>query len=298
MLKVLLVEDNKLDAQLTQDLLAKESNQSFDLVHVGGLSEALPRLSRESFDVVLLDLSLPDGHGLDTLGQVQVAAPSLPVVVLSGLDDKELALQAVQYGAQDYLVKGQDSAEMLVRAIRYSIERKRAEERLIYLAQYDQLTGLANRALFRERLTQALARSKRKNQLLGLMVLDLDRFKSVNDSLGHNVGDKLLKAVADRLKTCVREVDTVARMGGDEFTVLLEGISCDQDVITVAKRILESIIQPLVLDGSDVHTSASIGVTIYPADDHGVDDLLKHADRAMYRAKEQGGNHYHLYIQG
>ena len=299
MIKVLLIEDNPVDAQLTKDILAEESAEQFDLAHAAQMSEAIQRLRIERFDVVLLDLSLPDAHGLETLNQVQVTTPSVPIVVLSGSDDKALALQAVQKGAQDYLVKGQGQrgGELLARAIRYAIERKRAEERLIYLAQYDHLTGLVNRTLFRDRLTQALARSKRKKQPVGLMLLDLDVFKAVNDTLGHDIGDQLLKAVAERLKSCVREVDTVARMGGDEFTVLLEGASGEQDIARVAERILEAIAQPLVLDGHAVSVTASIGITVYPFDDHGIDDLLKHADTAMYRAKGHGGNHYRFALE-
>ncbi|MGH7207548.1 MAG: diguanylate cyclase domain-containing protein, partial [Nitrospiraceae bacterium] len=211
MIKILLVEDNPADARLTREMLAEQSDR-FDLVHVDRLSEALRRLRRETFHLVLLDLSLSDAHGLDTLRQFQAKSPGLPILVLSGLNDEGLALQAVQNGAQDYLVKGQANGDLLARAIRYAIERKRAEERLTYLAQYDHLTGLANRTLLRDRLVLALARSKRKDQPIGLMFLDLDRFKAINDTLGHDIGDQLLKAVADRLKSCVRQVDTVARM--------------------------------------------------------------------------------------
>ena len=129
---------------------------------------------------------------------------------------------------------GQPAFAAIIRDI---TQRKRSEERLTYLAQYDHLTGLVNRTLFRDRLIQAMARSKRLQQPLGLMLLDLDRFKAVNDTLGHDIGDELLKSVAERLKACVREVDTVARMGGDEFTIVLEGVSSEQSIIVVAKRI-------------------------------------------------------------
>ena len=284
---ILLIEDNPVDAQLTKDILAEESADQFDLSQVDQMSEAIRRLRNERFDVVLLDLSLPDANGLETVHQIQVTTPNVPIVVLSGFDDKALALQAVQNGAQDYLVKGRSSGELLGRAIRYAIERKRAEERLIYLAQYDHLTGLVNRTLFRDRLTQPV----------GLMLLDLDGFKTVNDTLGHDIGDQLLKAAADRLKYCVREVDTVARMGGDEFTVLLEGASGEQDIAKVAERILEAIAKPLVLDGHTVSVTASIGITVYPLDDHDIDVLLRHADTAMYRAKGHGGNHYRFALE-
>jgi diguanylate cyclase (GGDEF) domain len=144
---------------------------------------------------VLLDLSLPDAFGLPTVRQIHDTSPTIPVVVLSGVSDQSLALQAVQQGAQDYLVKGQGHPELLARAVRYAIERKRTEERLTYLAQYDHLTGLVNRTLFRDRLVQAMARSKRMHQPIGLMLLDLDRFKAVNDTSATTSGTNYSKCI-------------------------------------------------------------------------------------------------------
>lgn len=295
MIKVLLIEDNDVDAQLTQDLLSEWSTEEFQVARATTLAEGLSLLSRERFDAMLLDLSLPDAFGLPTVREVHAASPTIPVVVLSGVSDQSLALQAVRQGAQDYLVKGQGHPELLARAIRYAIERKRFEEHLTYLAQYDHLTGLVNRTLFRDRLVQATARSKRMQQMIGLMLLDLDRFKLVNDTFGHDIGDELLKAVSERLKTCVREVDTVARMGGDEFTIILEGVSSEQNILVVAKRITESIATPFELKGHCISIGISIGITIYPQDDHPVDELLKHADTAMYQAKQHGGSAFHLH---
>lgn len=295
MIKVLLIEDNDVDAQLTQDLLSEWNTEEFQVARATTLAEGLSLLSRERFDAMLLDLSLPDAFGLPTVREVHAASPTIPVVVLSGVSDQSLALQAVRQGAQDYLVKGQGHPELLARAICYAIERKRFEEHLTYLAQYDHLTGLVNRTLFRDRLVQATARSKRMQQMVGLMLLDLDRFKLVNDTFGHDMGDELLKAVSERLKTCVREVDTVARMGGDEFTIILEGVSSEQNVLVVAKRITESIATPFELKGHCISIGISIGITIYPQDDHPVDELLKHADTAMYQAKQRGGSAFHLH---
>lgn len=298
MIKILLVEDNPVDAQLTQDILDVCQVDRFAVTAVSTLADALDQLSREHFDTVLLDLSLPDAHGLSTVKQVQAACPSVPIVVLSGHDDQALSLQAVQQGAQDYLVKGQSHGDLLARSLRYAIERKRAEERLTYLAQYDQLTGLVNRTLFRDRLTQAMARSHRTKQTLGLMLLDLDRFKAVNDTYGHDVGDQLLKAAAERLRGCVREVDTVARMGGDEFTIILEGVSAEQDMAIVGSRIVHAITEPFPLGEHSISIGVSIGMTCYPADDENIDVLLKHADAAMYRAKQQGGNSFQSHLLG
>ncbi|KAF4515918.1 hypothetical protein B566_EDAN000154 [Ephemera danica] len=282
-IKLLLVEDNDVDAHLTRDILAEWSIEQFDITHVTRLSDAFAHLARDRYDAILLDLSLPDAYGLPTLKQVQATSPTIPIIVLSGVSDQTLSLQAVQQGAQDYLVKGQGHPELLARSIRYAIERKRAEERMTYLAQYDQLTGLVNRTLFRDRLIQAMARSKRLQRPLGLMLLDLDRFKTVNDTMGHDVGDWLLKTVADRLKLCIR----------DEFTIILEGCSAEQDIPIVAQRITESLEEPFELGQHRPSIGVSIGITIYPSDDHDIDDLLKHADAAMYRAKQKA----HLYAE-
>ncbi len=295
MIKLLLVEDNPTDAQLARDLLAEWSADQFELVHVNTLSEALRRLSRERFEAVLLDLSLPDTKGLDTVTQMLETSPGVPIVVLSGWDDEAVGLQAVRKGAQDFLVKGQCNGAILARAVRYAIERKRAEDRLAYLAQHDSLTGLANRFLFRDRLHQAIARSRRTNQLVGLLLLDLDGFKAVNDTLGHECGDRLLRVVAERLYSCVREVDTVCRLGGDEFTVLLEDVCSAHDLTTVANRILDSISKPFSLDGHQATVGVSVGITVFPIDNQEIDGLLKHADAAMYRAKELGGQKYQFY---
>ena len=295
MIKLLLVEDNAVDAQLTQDLLAEWSLDRFEITHASVLADGLARLGRERFDAVLLDLSLPDTHGLPTVTQVLATSPDVPVVVLSGHDDHPLALQALQHGAQDYLVKGEGGTEFLARSILYAIERKKAQERLTYFAQHDPLTGLINRALFRDRLIHAMARSKRKDHPLAVMLLDLDRFKAVNDTLGHDIGDQLLKEVAARLMECVREVDTVARLGGDEFTAILEGISGEEDVLVVAKRIVESIGTPFQIGPHRISIGVSIGITLYPSDDEDLDELLRHADKAMYGAKQQGGGRYQFH---
>lgn len=294
-MNVLLIEDNPIDAQLTQDLLDEWRADRFEVVQAATLAEGLLRLSRHRFDVVLLDLSLPDTFGLSTVTQVLSTSTGTPVVVLSGHDDHALALQAIQHGAQDYLVKGQGGPDDLARSILYAIERKRAQERLTYLAQYDHLTGLVNRTLFRDRLTHAVARSKRKGQPLGIMLLDLDRFKAVNDSLGHEVGDRLLQAAAARFKSCVREVDTISRIGGDEFTAILEGVAGEADAAGIAQRIIESIGAPFDLGEHQASIGVSIGITLYPSDDDDVDGLLRHADAAMYRAKQRGGNAFEIH---
>ena len=177
------------------------------------------------------------------------------------------------------------------------LERKQAEARLDYLAHFDALTGLPNRALFHDRLTHAIDRAERSKELIGVMLLDLDRFKTINDTLGHAVGDQLLKGVAKRLQSCMRDQDTVARLGGDEFTIVLEGLATPEDAGLVAKKIIEALVPPFQLGESEVYVTPSIGVSIFPLDSDDIDDLLKHSDTAMYSAKEAGRNAFQFFTQ-
>jgi diguanylate cyclase (GGDEF)-like protein len=174
-------------------------------------------------------------------------------------------------------------------------ERKQAEERIRYMALYDALTDLPNRVLFRDRLRRAMLQSQRSGRLVAVMFLDLDRFKAINDTLGHAFGDQLLQIVARRLQGCVRASDTVARLSGDEFTVILAGIGNSQDAAHVARKVQQALSQPMRLAGREIYTSASIGITLYPSDASDVDTLIKNADVAMYRAKNQGRNNYAFY---
>jgi len=170
--------------------------------------------------------------------------------------------------------------------------RIRDQERLEYLAHYDALTSLPNRALLRERLTRALTRAHRNQTKVALLFVDLDRFKMINDNLGHSQGDEALKIVADRLRGSVRASDTIARISGDEFAVVLEGIGTSEAAETTAEKILQHLSGPVVLLGHEFHVTASIGISCFPADGRDVETLLRHADTAMYRAKEQGRNAY------
>ena len=174
-------------------------------------------------------------------------------------------------------------------------ERVRAEEQLAYMATHDTVTGLPNRAMFNERLTLELAHAHRNQQKPAVMLLDLDHFKDVNDTLGHSVGDQLLQAVGERLTSLLRKSDTVARMGGDEFMLILPEIAREEDAAKIAHKILGAFREPFVFDGDELHITTSIGIALYPDDGEDADTLMKNADIAMYRAKEQGRNNYQRY---
>ena len=204
------------------------------------------------------------------------------------------------------VVSGENELLAIVRDIS---ERKRFEQQIIQLAYYDSLTGLPNRLLFKNRLEQSLASAQRYGTKIVMMFLDLDRFKNINDNLGHTIGDMLLQSVADRLLKSIRKIDyvarsvadqineTVARMGGDEFTIMLTNINNVQDIPKIAQRILDTISRPYMLGTHEVYVTASIGVTVCPSDSEDIDDLLKYADTAMYQAKDKGRNNYQFFTE-
>ncbi|MCL5103527.1 MAG: PAS domain S-box protein [Armatimonadetes bacterium] len=183
-------------------------------------------------------------------------------------------------------------------AVKRNITLKKAyEEQLDYLAYHDPLTGLPNRLLFSDRLTQRLAQAQRGQSMIAVMFLDVDRFKLINDTLGHNIGDLLLQGMAERLQACVREADTIARMGGDEFTIILADVVDPEAAGEVARRVLRAVASPFVFDEHELYVTTSIGISIYPADGTDVETLVKNADTAMYRAKEKGRNMCQLYTE-
>ncbi|MBD3168277.1 MAG: EAL domain-containing protein [candidate division Zixibacteria bacterium] len=304
---ILLIEDNPGDTRLIEEMLAEspEVNSgtfTYELTFAETLEEGLRLLEKNPIDIVLLDLSLPDSRGLATIIKVKEKAPDVPIVALTGLDDHILAVKALQKGAQDYLVKGQVDSALLIRSMRYAIERElmtkdleRARKLERHLAYHDTLTNLPNRSLFYDRLNQAISFAKRSNNRVAVLFLDLDGFKRINDSLGHSKGDILLQIFAQRLKSTIRESDTIARLGGDEFTIILENVHSGKDAAMVAEKILKVLADPISVSGFEVHVSASIGISLYPNDARDIESLVKNADLAMYRAKNRGKNNYQLY---
>ncbi len=298
MIKLLLVADDHQEVLTINNMLKEGLQNQFTLEQSLSVTEALDLVQHQSFQAIILDLHLPKGQSFESIPQFIQYCPGAPILILSGVEDEEQAILAVKSGAQDYLIKGQTSSSTLCRAIRYAMERHRATQRITQLAHYDHLTGLANRGLFYERLNCAVARCNRNDMAIALMFLDLDHFKTINDTLGHECGDALLKTVATRIKKCIREIDTGVRLGGDEFAVLLEQIVSVEDVAAVAQRILQLLAQPIIVNHHQLQITGSLGVTIYPWDSANPQELLSHADAAMYRAKAQGGNSYQFYTAG
>ena len=422
---VLLIEDDPGDARLVRALL--ERGNGYRLEHVGRLAEGLARLAGGGVDLVLLDFSLPDGFGLDAFRALSAAHPDVPVIVLTGLDDDALALHAVAEGAQDYLVKREVDGRLLTRAIRYAVERHRAdaalraseeryalavrgandglwdwdvmagriflsprwksmlgyeehevgdapedwlglvldvdrerlssalaahfaggaaqfelehrmrhrdgrdvwvltrglavrdgggrvvrmvgsqtditarkiaEQQLMHDAFHDALTGLANRSLLLDRAAVSLAgRARHGGSPFALFFLDLDRFKTVNDSLGHSSGDALLVTIARQLERLVRAGDTVARLGGDEFVLLVHDVRDAAAAVHVAERVQAGLAGPFNVRGQEVFVGASIGIALGGEDATDPESMLRDADLAMYRAKQAGRGRFEVFDQ-
>lgn len=196
------------------------------------------------------------------------------------------------------VLKANNVVSYFVTVIQDITEQQRAAEHIEHLAYYDALTGLPNRALLGDRLQQALLRASREHTLVGMMLVDLDRFKLVNDALGHKIGDHLLSEVAGVLKKCVRQCDTIARQSGDEFAVLLPDLTCSEDAVRIAERMLDAVSTPFCVDERELSITCSIGITLYPRDGQHGETLLKNADVALYRAKDLGRNNYQFYLSG
>lgn len=293
--QLLLVEDEASDATLFRRALSLAAPGAFQVTVAESLWAARRLIVENNFDVICADLHLPDAQGLETVIRLQTEAPQCGIVVLTSDSDPDLALQTVRAGAHDSLVKGFADGLTLVRSLKYAIERKHAESRLTELALKDQLTGLANRMLFRQRVAHALSRCNSSRGAFAVLVLDMDRFKSVNDGLGHDAGDTFLLEVARRLLRSTRASDTVARLGGDEFAVLVEPIEGHEGVAMLAARILDDLRAPFGLDGAVVNSSASIGIAFYPESGEDSDTLLAAADAAMYVVKGEGRDGFHVH---
>jgi diguanylate cyclase (GGDEF)-like protein len=264
------------------------------LVHASTLEEAVALLGQQSFDLILTDLCLPDACGLDPVLRVRRVSAQTPVIVLSSLEDVALFDQVLQAGAQDVLLRSELDRHALFRAMWHARQRQRAQSHLLHDALHDDLTSLAKRTLLSQRISNALARSRRIGNTFAVMYIDLDHFKRINDTYGHDVGDAVLVAVSQRLKSAVREYDTVARLGGDEFAILLDSLDGAAEVETVAQRVLSSLAPPIRVSERDLDVTASMGISVFPEGGTAAEELLRSADQAMYSAKRAGRNTYSL----
>ncbi len=424
-LRILLIEDDDIEADLIRDQIAGSTFADARLTHVNRVAEGIERIAREAWDVVLLDLNLPDGNGVENLHRVRAASDTVPIIILTNVEDDHTALKSVRHGAQDYLIKRSITGEILARSVRYAIarhaaeislreseqrfalavagardgiwdwdlksdhvyysprwrsmlglddievppvpaswldriheedrtgvhkalqshldgatphfeyefrmmtrsgqaiwalargvairdseqravrvagslsnitDRKTTEAMLVHEALHDALTGLPNRNLFLDRLELALKQFRRdRERKFAVLFLDLDRFKSINDSLGHAAGDELLIEFGKRLSMFLRPGDSVARLGGDEFAILLMEIADLAEATRVAERVHDLLSQKFVIGDKELFASASIGIALSDPKYEQSSDLLRDADLAMYRTKRQQRGSYAVF---
>ncbi len=283
--RVLLVEGEEEGGTGMEITASQLAGGEIELEQVHHLAAALARLSQGGIDLVLLDLNLPDSQGIVTFERAYAFAPDVPIVVLTELDDEEVGLSTVRGGAQDYLIKGEVGFDLLRRSIRYAVERHRLSSALRSLSLIDDLTGLYNRRGFADLGEQHLKLARRTGRSVLLVFLDVDRLKTINDTLGHHVGDRALLQVADLLRDTFRQSDIVARMGGDEFAVMALEASEDHQ-IELLTRLREKVREINEKSREVFRLSISVGTARFDGVGRTrLDDLLAEADREMYEEK-------------
>jgi len=294
--RVLLLSADFQTTRLIDELLRATWSRTQLLAHAEWDAAAAQALVDHPSCCVLLDASAgPREEAMELLAYVRQSGPNAPILLLCDGDDEALALEGLKAGAQDCLPKSELEAGLLRRALTHAIERKRSEAGLAHQALHDQLTGLPNRALFLDRLGVALERARRSQSQLAVMFLDFDNFKEINDTRGHAVGDRLLAAVAERLSTLLRPMDTVARFGGDEFTFLFEELTSEREVVLIADRICHAASPPIEIDGVALSVTVSVGIAMVTDPAVSAETVIREADAAMYRAKERGRSRYELF---
>jgi len=321
---ILIVDDERFFSNLLENILGEDYRTI--IANNGG--QAIEAVNRHHIDLILLDIVMPDMDGYEVCETIKSNEFScnIPIIYLTVKNETEDEVKGFNSGAVDYIIKpisppivkarvathlalAKTTKELqqhthdleklvsqrTVELTREIAEKQKTYEKLHYLANYDQLTLLPNRNLFNERLAYAYKLSKRNNSSFSLLLIDLDRFKHVNDYFGHHIGDLLLEQVGQRLSNCLRGVDTVARLGGDEFTVTLTELQKKQDAAIVADKIIAELGQPFEIHGQTMRIGCSIGITTFPDDGEDLHGMLKNADMAMYEVKDKGKNAYSFF---
>jgi len=288
-INVLLIEDDHEDSIIISKTLSSIVEPRYKVEWINSFQDALVALAQNKHDVCLVDYKLRDGDGLQLIEHAANINYKAPIILLTGFSSREIDDLAIAKGASDYIPKDELSSSVLDRSIRHAIERRVMEDKLLYLADHDALTGLANRNRLNQHLERAMSRAQRIRSKLALLFVDLDRFKMVNDSLGHTVGDELLIDAANRIQKSIRKEDILARIGGDEFILLIEDLDSLEQANSTAEKVLEVLTIPFKFSGHTIYLSASIGIA-FNGKNKSIDDLMKSADIALYRAKNLGRN--------
>ena len=290
---ILIVDDNPENVKLASIIIQKAG---YNTASAPDGETALELTKKKSYDLILLDIMMPGIDGREVCQRLQddPARKNIPIIFLTAISESADIAKGLKLGAVDYVTKPIDSLVLIARVnthLELSHKRKQLEQQVIN----DELTGLLNRRGFLKSLKEHLKFHKRKKQTAAILFIDLDQFKNINDSMGHDAGDELLKKVSDILNKSVRETDIVARFGGDEFVIGLLDISAPEDAANISNKIIDEISKPFVINQIEVFIGASIGVTFYPNDTELLTDLLKNGDNAMYQAKKTGKNRYVFY---
>ena len=289
---VVLADDDPSIRLMVRHVLESED---FDIVEASDGLEAIKAVEKYHPALILLDAVMPGIDGFTTCQQIKDNGHAdIPVMMITGLDDDASVERAYEVGAIDFITKPIKWA-VLKHRVKSVVAKVIAERKVQLLAYRDTLTDLPNRLLFADRLEQAVIRADRSRTSMALMLVDIDDFKLVNDSFGHEAGDKLIKAVGQLISRSLRRADTVARLGGDEFAVIIEGIDGPQDAISIADNLTTILEHNVRLDDQETYTSASIGIAVYPDDGKDARTILKNADTAMFRAKENGRHCFQFY---
>lgn len=289
-LRVLLVARKPTQVRVAR--LLESCSLDILLRRAGSIEAALAALGHRSFDAVLTELGLPDGVGLDAVHRLARANPKGPTLALLARDDAGIAHCVLSIGAQDTLLLDGLQPLPLERALSKACVRHQVQVQFNLRCLHDDLTGLAKRTLFIERVANAVARSRRKSNSCAVLYIDVDRFKRINDTWGHEAGDIVLRAVSQRLCGAVREYDTVARLGGDEFAILLDNLEDPQEAEWVTQRVFAALAAPISINGQPLQVTASMGISVFSGGEGGLEDLVRNADQAMYEAKRRGRNTY------
>jgi len=295
-LKLLYVEDEIDSRAVTYSILS----DFFDdiIIAVDG-KDGLEKYIQNAndIDLVITDLNMPILNGLDMIEKIKEINKNTTIVIFSALEESKYFIESIRQNVKGYVIKPLDLDQLIdvLECVKVDLQFKVAQEKLKKEkdelenhAYYDILTGLPNRMLFDDRIAQAIKKAKRNTSNMGIFFIDLNKFKSINDTYGHDVGDFVLNIVGCVMKSCMREEDTLSRIGGDEFTVIMEDISKPQDTMILANKILDALHQPINYKGNKLSLSASIGISVYPSDAEDASELLKYADTAMYEAKNLG----------
>lgn len=297
-MNVLIVDDDYVDREHIKRTLGK-SIETCVFTETESVDEAITAFRDNPFDIVLLDYRMPQRDGIELVLELrnEHANKGVAIIMLSNSEDEELALDCVRAGAHDFLPKNEITSSRMRRAVLQAQTRFELEQKLYQsyrdakkLAEHDSLTGLANRYLFEETMKVSVANNQRNQFKLAMLLIDLDHFKYINDTHGHDIGDLLLTSLVDRINGSLRGHELFARLGGDEFAIMLSNIQNEEHVGNVARRILDSLEKPFLISGIEITIGASIGIAVHPDNSKHGDELLKFADIAMYRAKKLGRN--------